>query len=430
MSSVKKSITQACLGLSLFAVCGVEAYWSYPTTLSSRNWEVTNSMDADGNTTAVWTDWYSRTSHVYSANLRKGQGEYWRAPNVVFASKSHLCQFVRLGTDAMWNSVALWEEYDQNGTFQVRGSVRPYGGYWSSPIDMSPLYHNATFPELAMTPSGYFVAVWQKQDSTTSVIQAATLKFGSTWSAPVDISLATEKATAAQVCVDHAGNAVAVWFNGRDVESAVLPYEGKWSAPTTLAFGNGSEPKLAMNESGYAVAIWGTDTLNAATLQVGGTWSAPVKLETTSRFIVDCELAIDANRNAVAVWVQQDLDESLPFPIFTNRYIVSSSLPVGGSWSMPVNLSSTKEMSEAYSPRVAFDGSGNARAVWNTKSAIQTATVAANGAWSESTDIGYGTLGLSSRPSLSVDATGYAVINWSNESGGIDGITWTPDAEQ
>ncbi len=430
MNQVMKSITQACLALSLFAICGVEASWSYQTTLSSRNWDVTSGMDAGGNTTAVWADWYSRTSHIYSANLRKGQSEYWRAPNEVFASKTHLFEWIRFGTDAMWNGLVLWEEYDQNGAFQVKASMRPYGGYWSSPMDVSPLYHNATVPDLAMTPSGYAVAVWQKNDNTTSVIQAATLQFGSTWSAPVDISLATEKATAAQVCVDHAGNAVAVWFNGRDVEASVLPYGGKWSAPVTLTFGNGSEPKLAMNGSGYAIAVWATDSLYAATLKLGGTWSLPIKLKTTARYFADCEIAVDAEGNAVAVWVQQDFDASLPYPVFTNRYIVSASLPFGGTWLVPVNLSSTKEMSEAYSPKVAFDGAGLARAVWNTKSAVQTATVAPNGAWSESTDIAYGTLGLSSKPSLSVDATGYAVINWSNESGAIEGIVWTPDTEQ
>ena len=65
----------------------------------------------------------------------------------------------------------------------------------------------------------------------------------------------------------------------------MLSSPGKWSPITEISrtAGAGRNPDLAMNSSGYAVAVWrdwdqssSPATIKASTLQFGNTWSSPI----------------------------------------------------------------------------------------------------------------------------------------------------------
>lgn len=139
-------------------------------------------------------------------------------------------------------------------------------------------------------------------------------------------------------------------------------------------------------------------------------WTTPVQISSSNSDLVD--VAVDLSGNAVAVW--QGYDGS-------NYIIQSSSLPYGGSWSSPSNLSAT--LQDAQGPEVAVDSLGNAVAVWSrfdgTDSIIQGATLPIGGSWSTAVNISVSG-GNADSPELAMDffgTVGNAVAIWHRYNG-------------
>lgn len=421
MSRFLKSVNQACLTLCMFSLSNLEAKWYFNERISSLEVDVANGMDASGNTTAIWTEWYSRYNSIYSSNLPKGNGEeYWRGVETVVASVGHLFENLDIAVDSSWNSVAVWQEYDGTSR-KISATTRPFRGKWSVPIDLSTFSAtNSAAPQVAISPDGYAVVVW----TYDGILKGATYEFGGDWSTPVDIA---ENASSPQIKIGGAGNAIAVWLSDGNVKSSFLPYGGKWSSPVNISNGDGSEPQLAMNPSGLAVAAWKSENcMNVSHVQFGQNWTPPVQIKGSS-FINQSSIAVNLQGNALLVWEQQDLDDSKAFPIISPNYLQASYFS-SNQWSPPVTISA-EEYNGAHNPQIAFDGLGNALVVWNSYSEVRAATQSFQGEWAPPITIGSGPLGLLTKPQICVDSSGYAVINWFEESGLIKGTRWIPDPE-
>lgn len=421
-----KSIKQVSLAICLFSMCNLEAKWSGVDRISTANTEVVNDMDGSGNATAMWTEWYARKNGIYSSDLPKSSNEYWGRVDTVYSAEKRLFRSLNIAVDSSWNSIALWEEYDGSNV-KVSASTRTFQGDWSVPVDLSSASILETFPQLAISADGFAVAVWVFE----GVVKAATLQFGGTWSPAVDISTSLSL-YAPKVKIDGLGNAVVVWISGGDVLSSSLPHGGEWSAPVIVSKGNSREVQLEINRSGFAVASWGEGSaVSAATAQFGQPWSAPVQFISVPKddnFFISpnvkyVQVAVDSQGNGLVGWERQDWDGSKDFPILTPNYIQASYFS-SGHWSCPAMISSGGDSNL----RLKFDGAGNAFAIWNTYSAIQSATLPFQGEWTPVATIEEASLGLNSRPQISVDSTGYAVVTWSDEYGMIKGAKWTPES--
>ncbi len=135
-------------------------------------------------------------------------------------------------------------------------------------------------------------------------------------------------------------------------------------------------------------------------------------------------MAVDGKGNAVAIWGKDTI--AIEAPSKDTRY-QTSYLSYGGSWTPLADMTPGDDI--GFSPDIAFDGSGKAIAVWNTSTAIQAAMLPPGGTWSAPANIAtsQADYGLGTIPKISVDATGYAVVNWVTESGSFQVVTWTPD---
>ncbi len=123
------------------------------------------------------------------------------------------------------------------------------------------------------------------------------------------------------------------------------------------------------------------------------TWSfPPTTLSTATVNASDPQIAIDANGNLVAAWVE-------------NSLVKSSSKQVNMSWSAPVTLSN----SNASSPRIVSDPRGNAAAVWLESGVVKGATKLFSGSWTSATTLS--SSGASS-PDLAVDSAGDVIAVW------------------
>lgn len=124
------------------------------------------------------------------------------------------------------------------------------------------------------------------------------------------------------------------------------------------------------------------------------TWSSPTAISTVLTNASTPNVVIDSSGNATAVWVESNT-------------IKASSLPSGGSWTMPTTLSNV--LNTASLPKVAVDGSGNVTAIWIENTQITSATLPSGGSWTSSTAV---SASGATKPSFSIDSTGNVVAVW------------------
>lgn len=416
-----------CLLVCFFSTNSLEAIWSPPDTISSpASDEAQIGIDAAGNAIAIWREYDGTYTNIHSSILPKGGS--WSSPVIISSAiGSNLQSYPQIAVDQTGNAVAVWEELNGSNS-TVKAATLPFGGTWSSPIAISlPSTNSGQVPQIAINSSGYAVAVWQRHNGSYNITQASTFQFGGNWSTPVDVSSTLIDTYVPQIAVDNSGNAVAVWLNVTDqsIQSACLPYGGSWSYPINLsATGGSGEPQVAMNPSGYAVATWerfngSYFAIQASTLQFGDSWSTPFDISTSGSDAFQSEVAIDLNGNIVVAWDQVSGNDIL---------IQAAYLPFEGSWSIPATLSPTGAFS--FDPAVAFDASGNAFAVWDRDNGydvvIQAAILPFGGTWSAPSDLSaYGQSTIF--PRIAVDPTGYAVVDWTNNTlSVVQSTEWVP----
>ena len=222
----------------------------------------------------------------------------------------------QVAVDPAGDAVAIWQRSNGTNTI-VQSATRPAGGPWHSPLDLSAAGQSASEPEVALDAAGNASALWSRSDGTNTIIQSATKPAGGAWQPALDLSAAGKNAEAPQLAVDAAGNAVAIWrrYNGTNyiVQSSTRPAGGPWQPPLDLSAAgqSASEPQLAVDSAGNALAIWslsnGSNTIvQSATRPAGGSWQVAHDLSTIGRNASEPQIAVDPEANAVAVWSRFD----------------------------------------------------------------------------------------------------------------------------
>ncbi len=285
----------------------------------------TKTVDAAGNAVAIWERHVSG-KEVVEATERPAGGA-WSEPEVV-SLPGEEGQRSRVTIDTAGNAVAVWITGDSSTGFVVRSAVRPPGGEWSEPEDVSDSIAEAVTPWLALDASTEAVAIWTAFESGARIVQGAIRGADGEWSAPDDLSTAGEFVTpleAPDVAIDAAGNAVAVWkmvSPDEVVEAAVRPAGGDWAAPDDLSASgqHAFSPVVAANVAVGAVALWDRSDgskfrVQAAVRPPHGQWSTPDTLSRAGESAAFGEVALDAAGNAFAVFGRNGLDG--PFVQFT-----------------------------------------------------------------------------------------------------------------
>jgi hypothetical protein len=330
---------------------------------------------------------------------------------------------VQIAVDAQGNVVAVWRGGVDGGEVRVQGAVRPAGGPWQAPVDISkpgldgssPPGRTVPGPQLALDAHGNAVAVWQRFNGTSLVVQAAERPAGGRWRAPADVSVpgaAGEDSGSPDVAIDARGNAIVVWHRFdpvrrlNRVQSASRPAGGTWQPPVAVSSVDvdATGARIAVDAQGGAIALWdrpaaggGDPTAQSAVRQPDGTWQAPQDIPGSS-FRVNADLAVDPAGNAVVVWER----------IVFEPGVLAAVRPAGGSWQGPVRLASTGLV-----PRVDYDAAGNATAIWGSANAgVMVASRTAGGDWQPAATLD--ATGGTVVANVAVDAGGDAIATWSN----------------
>jgi len=362
--------------------------WLKPKDISAANEVVDGrpdvAADPAGNAIAVW-ERHTGGKEIVEASERPAGGD-WSEPEILSVPGEEGEQS-QVAIDEAGNAIAVWVTADGVSSFVIRSAVRPPGGAWSEPEDVSDTISAAGSPMLAIDAASEAVAVWTAFDNPDVIVQAAVRSASGEWSEPDDISPAGEDVTpleAPDVAIDAAGNAIAVWKleASDDIVQAALRPAGQedWTAPDDLseAGHNAGEPAVAMNDAGEAVTVWtrldGPDIVQGAVRPAGGAWAAPDDLSNAGPEAGQPDVAIDEAGEATAVWHRFD----------GNDFIVQGAVrPAGDDWAEPDDLSASGQ--DGTSPVVAANVALGAVAMWHrsdgAKLRVQAAVRPSGGEW-------------------------------------------------
>jgi hypothetical protein len=401
--------------LSTTAGSASAAGWLEPEDISAANEVVDGrpqvAVDAGGNAVAIW-ERHVGGEEIVEATERPAGGE-WSEPEVISLPGEEGEQS-QVAIDAAGNAIAVWVTGDGIGGFVVRSAVRPPGGAWAEPEDVSDSISAAGSPMLAIDAVSEAVAVWTAFDSGDVLVQGAVLSTDGEWSEPDDLSPAGQDVTpleAPDVAIDAAGNAIAVWkLEGSNdiIQAAVRPAgQDDWAAPDDLsdAGQDAGEPAVAMDEAGEAVAVWtrldGTDTIQAAVRPADGEWAAPDDLSDASQTAGEPNVEMDGAGEAVAVWHRYN----------GSNFIVQAAVrPADGEWADADDLSASGQ--DGSSPVVATNDAVGAVAMWyrddGANFRVQAAVRPPDGEWSKPDTLSAAGEGAAF-PEVALDAAGNAI---------------------
>jgi PASTA domain len=338
--------------------------WGAPQDLSAAGENADDpqvALNPGGDAVAVWRHWRDSSATVQAA-VRPARGK-WGVPQDLSVA-GVVASGPDIALDSAGNAVAVWGRYNGND-FILQAAVRPAGGAWGAPQDLSAPGRDNGGPQVALDSAGNAVVLWTRYgNGSNGVVQESARPAGGEWGAPENLSAIDEDAGGPQIALDPAGNAIAVWLRREGINSVVQaaarPAGGAWGAPQDLsADGQDADvPQVALDQAGEAVAVW--ERLNgsnfivqAAARSAGGAWGLPQNLSATGQHAYDPQIALDPAGNAAAVWWRSN---------GSNDIVQTAARPRGGAWGLPQDLSAAG--GDARAPQVALGRAGNGVAVW------------------------------------------------------------------
>jgi hypothetical protein len=339
-----------------------------------------------------------------------------------------------VAVDANGNGLVVWSE-TVNGKDVIR--ARFLDGKGTGPVNVS-IAGNSVDARLAFDGLGNAIVVWrQYQNSRDTIWSSRYSAAAKTWSAPQQISDLTPIANAAEpvVAMDRAGNAIAVWSEGNGIANHFDVWSARYDAaqniwaaaaivsdPTISAYG----AQVAINASGHGLVAWvqendPTNTMNpvdlwARTVTSAGSWGAVTRVNgvagsSTNWLDAFFALAIDVNGNGGALWVQ---NAGFTGPSQLNVAMYSAA----NGWQASSVIPSASGSGFRF-PMFAFDGTGNAFAVWRESNPNppyadvgSAARYAAGIGWGPIVPFTSNSQGNVKDPRLAVDGVGNATIVW------------------
>lgn len=89
--------------------------------------------------------------------------------------------------DGSQNLYAIWSDWD-GVKFSLFASVLPFGGSWSTPVEISDTNDDVREPKVVVSSAGDAVVIWLTPDTSHFVVKASNFTFGGSWSSAVILS--------------------------------------------------------------------------------------------------------------------------------------------------------------------------------------------------------------------------------------------------
>ncbi len=247
--------------------------------------------------------------------------------------------------------------------------------------------------------SGNAYAIWDdRRDYPNNNIYFAYRPANGAWGTNMKVNESNGGACCSDIAVDPAGNAFALWEDGRnqtgggDIYFSYKPKIGNWetnlrvSEVSSSTIYNGS-PAIAIDEVGNAYALWIQNQISGEFIMnrdvmfsyrpAGGQWGINIKVnDTDTNGMTIPDIAVDTSGDSYAIWC--DIRSG-------NDDIWFAYRPAGGNWSTNIKVNDDVGTTSQAQPSITLDGTGNAYAVWldqrNGQNDIYFAYLPKGGTW-------------------------------------------------
>lgn len=204
--------------------------WQAPEFVSAEGVQADDpqvALDPAGNAIAVWKSQSGDDQWVEKAMRTAGTESDWESLDDL-SDRTFGVENPQVAVDPAGNAIALWEQQDEtDGFIIVTSAFRPPSAGWQDPVDVSPAGQDSTGARVAVDGDGNTFAVWIgfDDDSTPNdVVQGVIRPAGGGWGAPQDLS--GQLAQRSELAVDPEGNALVIWnLQGTPQVLQAAPYD-------------------------------------------------------------------------------------------------------------------------------------------------------------------------------------------------------------
>jgi hypothetical protein len=329
------------------------------------------AVNGSGSATAIWTahDPATDSFSVRTAGFDPNGG--WAPPGSLASAliAPVVEQIVPAATDSAF---AVWDNFDGDSFNKPRASRFSSGPGWSTPDLLSE--HTSYEISIAVDGAGNAFALWVDKVPYQTQYQVAAKRFvaGTGWDAaptlltsPLDSSVA--RTNSPRIAVDASGNAVAVWVQGFDVVSSRFDAgTGAWSSPAKLGSTPGDgyfdSPSVCVNGAGAAFAVLPDGpAIHVSSSDPGHDWTPvdpPSAPDSAHRVQAQCALDAQARLSIVyAEWTEaNDGTGAASGSVMAERYFK-------GDWQAPAQLSPVDDGFHA-DPQIGVDARGTVFVAW------------------------------------------------------------------
>lgn len=368
------------------------------------------AMDASGNAIAVWSQ-VTNTKHSSFAN-RYISGTGWAGPELLENNDEMSFYGQDIAMNDAGHAIVIWKSDNDNALGVFVNRYIPGVG-WSGPetvksegVDLIELN------SVAMGPDGSAMAVWMQKDSTLFNLWSNIYISGTGWAEPELVENIDYSVNAPKLVMDVSGNAVALWRANSDIYANSYISGTGWGLAEIIdcAEGVAYVGNLAVDSVGNAIAVWYQDGDFERHVwgnhYISGTgWTGAFLLQSEGTDAIRPRVAMNQEGNAVAVWESNT-------HVYVNRYIS------GTGYAGPELVENSLVWS-AYMPEVAMNNDGHIVVVWQQGNNVTHGDIWSNRyipgmGWFGTTPIGFGSFESVCEPRIALDSFGNAIVVWSS----------------
>jgi hypothetical protein len=281
----------------------------------------------------------------------------WSVPPTLVSSASGNASNPQIATDANGNLVAAWIE---NGAVIAKSKLLNMP--WSSPSTLST--NPAITPRIVSDANGNATAVWLEN----GIVRVSSKSLNGNWSNAMNLS--NGGAGYPTIAVNSTGDVIIGWSRSGNVETTLKLFGGNWKSLDIIASSNATYPQIALGGNGSnktAAVVWQQTTAGtsvfSSTKRLTRNFSPQQMLSDPNHNAAFATVAVDGDGNATALWYLYDITND----IYSNVTLQTSSRLAGGDWTDAYALSAPGIRNPStLVARIAYDGVGNAIALWNT----------------------------------------------------------------
>lgn len=187
---------------------------------SSQGWDGSTLLDGDGacypdiamdNTGNAGAVWKKAANDIYGTWFTPSDG--WGSVSLLDGLSGEV-GYPGVTMDGSGTAIAVWEQ-SSSGDYNIYAIRYTPAGGWGSTTLLELGAGNAGSPEIAMDGSGNAIAVWRQEDATSTSIYANRYTMLSSWGGATLIEHESGVADLPRIAMDESGTAIAVWeING------------------------------------------------------------------------------------------------------------------------------------------------------------------------------------------------------------------------